>query len=114
MKPKILSDEQIGAVIDSSDGEHEEYWIPDNSFVNIAQAQLDADVLFYEPLIQQAKSEVAREAQELFPEHICPRHLECWAEQLTRDWGYSSELTVFLKSVAAKWRLFQSKYGGQK
>jgi ribosomal protein L40E len=35
----------------------------------IAQAQLDADVAYYEPLIQQAKAEVARS---LFDEIICP------------------------------------------
>jgi len=88
MRPKILSDEQIERIYYKKYDEakafsekHATSLSPSNFNPNrpadrqrsfdvthrevvygaIAQAQLDADVAYYEPLIQQAKAEVARE-----------------------------------------------------
>jgi len=53
-KPDVLSDELRNLPI----------WTPASdatSFGIVAQAQRDADVAYYEPIIQQAKAEVARD-----------------------------------------------------
>jgi hypothetical protein len=67
MKPKILSDEQIHrSKYGYSDVNPACYLTKGDK--DIAQAQLDADVAYYEPLIQQAKAEVAR----IWDDVVCP------------------------------------------
>jgi len=111
-KPKILSDEEIRM---SCLGEGT-YWIGEKcetatdtepvlmpQFHRVAQAQLDADVGYYEPLIQQAKAEVAREIFE-----------EIELELVT--WGGFSQQTQHQAAIINKnwWQSLKTKYGGQK
>jgi hypothetical protein len=96
MKPTILSDADIQALIE---GDIYLKYATDMSFIDdypkgtkvLLEAQLDADVAYYEPLIQQAKAEVAREIFEAVENGesspTCP--CGCWQE-------------------------LKSKYGGQK
>jgi hypothetical protein len=65
-----------------------------------AQAQLDADVLFYEPLIQQARQEVAREVDDFLQMHLYARPDRVNTTMGFNDWMDLKELL--------------SKYGGQK
>lgn len=68
-KPEILSDEQIQKMFDYasrqdqafSAGMSNEPCEPETLMKRVAQAQRDADVAYYEPLIQQARREVAEE-----------------------------------------------------
>jgi len=63
VKPDVLSDEELEKLLGV---EFEtEYSGHVRDYRNIAQAQLDVDVAYYKPIIQQAKAEVAREIIEI-------------------------------------------------
>ena len=68
-KPEILSDEMIDRLcrIETRVAPDVvvETFIPNPLGRDIAQAQLDADVAYYEPLIQQAKQKMAKKIMEL-------------------------------------------------
>ena len=76
-KPQILSDKQIAeyAIICwLALQEHEK-----QSFRLVAQAQLDADVAYYEPLIQQAKAEERDATTEAINKILSPLKVHlCW------------------------------------
>ena len=56
--PPVLSVDRIGEIV----GDCKQWWeIP----AKVSVAQRDADVAYYEPLIQQAKEEVARKIQSI-------------------------------------------------
>ena len=56
-KPPVLKKKKIAEVINKSDADNDEFWIPEDSFERVAQAQRDADAAYYEPIIQQARQE---------------------------------------------------------
>jgi len=92
-KPKILSEKQIGDLLDLE--EEYVYYCSDGSRKHtlncwpVVKAQLDADVAHYEPLIQQAKAEVAGEIVDKFIEEGVGAMLdgERWWEEMKSKWG---------------------------
>jgi hypothetical protein len=103
-KPPILSDEMIDRLcrIETRVAPDVvvETFIPNPLGRDIAQAQLDADVAYYEPLIQQA-NEVAREMI---------KDIESWKYvPVGTEWQASVNNFVDNLVVALK-----SKYGGQR
>jgi hypothetical protein len=106
MKPEVLSDEQIRKII----------WIPlpalhqevlmsaFEAAQKAAQAQLDADVLFYGPQIQQTKAEIAREMID---------YIESWKyPNIVVVDDYQSSMNVIISRLVVA---LKSKYtGGQK
>lgn len=46
-KPPILKKRQISGAIEKSDEGNDEFWMPEDALVRVAQAQLDADVKWY-------------------------------------------------------------------
>jgi len=61
IKPEILSDEQIVIILDKAHKPCPMEFKDEPKIRAVAQAQLDVAVAHYEPLIQQARQEVARE-----------------------------------------------------
>jgi hypothetical protein len=131
MKPEILSDEQITNAIDKAIIERRNI----TSWRVTAQAQLDADVAYYEPLIQQAKEEtiqgIAKALRNpkhpLYQEVI--KEIETTIQQVAREIFEEVERErfaepqyipqagkepVIITLTEDTWQEIKSKYGGQK
>lgn len=73
-KPPILKKKQISGAIEESDEDNDEFWMPEDALVRVAQAQLDADVEWYEERV--AKELLALDVDALLnPEHPIYRRL---------------------------------------
>ena len=120
MKPPILSEEQIRKAWCKDCGFD---WMPEYVVGNlrkIAQAQLDA----YEPLIQQAKAEVAREIiklidslennEEAFVDDVDFRNPSSRGKPLWDIEGMYKHLEAHKQTYKKIKEAIESKYGGQK
>jgi len=108
-KPPILSDRQIQEWSDTHVGEALLLDIVGNGQV----AQLNADVAYYEPLIQQARQEVSREIWEDVVCPMCyrlnPHHAH---ENKGKGCNWCSEKEHYTGQMLEQ--SLKSKYGGQK
>jgi hypothetical protein len=115
-KPQILSDKQIRDVIWHIWGHLDLTEIESRGVPSvIAQAQLDADVAYYEPLIQQAKAEVAREIKERLRLSLVKNYCRterCQSTYCRLCYGTMNPLCQFLECIIGE--SLKSKYGGQK
>jgi hypothetical protein len=118
-KPQILSEKQIGDLLDIE--EEYVYYCSDGSRKHtlncwpVVKAQLDADVAYYEPLIQQAKAEVAREIKERLRLSLVKNYCRterCQSTYCRLCYGTMNPLCQFLECIIGE--SLKSKYGGQK
>jgi len=118
-KPPILSDEQIETIIRRTfplfELNEEDEEDRKETTLNLLAAQLDVAVTYYEPLIQQAKAEVAREIFEVYDRYVEALEYENGSLiGLTYTHGWRSSQFEFGKKCRADIQSLKSQYGGQK
>jgi len=121
MKPKILSDEEIKEIGSPYIVPTNDEWAikPDHEYWRIQRlltAQLDADVAHYEPLIQQVKEETKRDMDFEWRNEKVPRIIQQAKSEVARE-IFKEFLEHGVEAIlhGEKWyEDLKSKYGGQK
>ena len=123
-KPKILSDEEVNKWLESRKLDTPYPYYRGVSSEEHREAQLDADVAYYEPLIQQAKGEVAREIiklidslennEEAFVDDVDFRNPSSRGKPLWDIEGMYKHLEAHKQTYKKIKEAIESKYGGKK